>query len=138
MGVPSAAIELCHHVRHHVEFLSSLLTRAGIDNAPVYGTMDATARKLNVSKFRARKAKVLVVTDIAARGIDIPMLDNVGTFNRGSVVALRVVSIMSSHALYDVHVNWQSTMTWPAKPSCSFIVLVVWPVRVDPVAVTPS
>jgi len=121
-----------------VEFLSSLLTRAGIDNAPVYGTMDATARKLNVSKFRARKAKVLVVTDIAARGIDIPMLDNVGTFNRGSVVALRVVSIMFSHALYDVHVNWQSTMTWPAKPSCSFIVLVVWPVRVDPVAVTPS
>lgn len=43
----------------------------------LYGTMDMAARKLNIGKFRARKAAVLVVTDVAARGIDIPLLDNV-------------------------------------------------------------
>ena len=35
----------------------------------------ATARKINTAKFRAGKTKVLLVTDVAARGIDIPLLD---------------------------------------------------------------
>lgn len=35
------------------------------------------ARKINVAKFRAGKVSLLLVTDVAARGIDIPMLDYV-------------------------------------------------------------
>lgn len=35
------------------------------------------ARKINVAKFRAGRVQFLVVTDVAARGIDIPLLDNV-------------------------------------------------------------
>jgi Helicase conserved C-terminal domain len=35
------------------------------------------ARKINIAKFRAGRAQFLVVTDVAARGIDIPLLDNV-------------------------------------------------------------
>ena len=35
------------------------------------------ARKIHSSKFRAGKVRLLVVTDGAARGIDIPLLDNV-------------------------------------------------------------
>jgi superfamily II DNA/RNA helicase len=38
---------------------------------------DPAARRISVAKFRAKKSQFLVVTDIAARGIDIPMLDNV-------------------------------------------------------------
>jgi len=36
-----------------------------------------TARKTAVSQFRAKKVQFLVVTDVAARGIDVPLLENV-------------------------------------------------------------
>jgi len=63
--------------KHHVEFLIQLLSAVGIECCPVYGSMDAASRKINIAKFRARKNRVMVVTDVAARGIDIPLLDNV-------------------------------------------------------------
>ena len=40
-----------------------------------------TARNNSVSRFRAGKVSLLVVTDVAARGIDIPLLDNVVHFD---------------------------------------------------------
>jgi ATP-dependent RNA helicase DDX54/DBP10 len=43
----------------------------------VYGNLDQTARKLQVEDFRAGLTNVLVVTDVAARGIDLPALQNV-------------------------------------------------------------
>lgn len=63
--------------RHHVEFLNELLTHSGLAPSVVYGTMDQTARKIHIGKFRAQKTRLLIVTDVAARGIDIPLLDNV-------------------------------------------------------------
>lgn len=61
--------------KHHAEYISNLLLAAGIQCTFVYGSLDQTARKINVAKFRRGKIKLLVVTDVAARGIDIPMLD---------------------------------------------------------------
>lgn len=63
--------------RHHVEFLSLILEKENISSVPIHGNMDQTARKINMAKFKAKKAEVLVVTDVAARGLDIPLLDNV-------------------------------------------------------------
>lgn len=63
--------------KHHVEFLNSLFREEGIEPSVCYGDMDADARKIHVSRFRARRTMLLIVTDIAARGIDIPLLDNV-------------------------------------------------------------
>lgn len=63
--------------RHHVEYLHQMLTAADIPSAPVYGQLDPAARKINIAKFRTRKCSILIVTDVAARGIDIPLLDNV-------------------------------------------------------------
>ena len=49
----------------------------GIPCCSVYGAMDQTARKINVGRFRAGKVQFMLVTDVAARGIDIPLIDNV-------------------------------------------------------------
>uniref|UniRef100_A0A8C7WM96 RNA helicase n=1 Tax=Oryzias sinensis TaxID=183150 RepID=A0A8C7WM96_9TELE len=67
--------------KHHVEYLRELLSSEGIECAYIYSALDQTARKINIGKFVHRKAMVLIVTDVAARGIDIPMLDIVINYN---------------------------------------------------------
>uniref|UniRef100_A0A1A9VN07 RNA helicase n=1 Tax=Glossina austeni TaxID=7395 RepID=A0A1A9VN07_GLOAU len=61
--------------QHHVELVSYILTEYGISNTSVYSSLDPSARKINTAKFVNKKVSVLVVTDVAARGIDIPSLD---------------------------------------------------------------
>uniref|UniRef100_A0A8C5FGW2 RNA helicase n=1 Tax=Gadus morhua TaxID=8049 RepID=A0A8C5FGW2_GADMO len=67
--------------KHHVEYVKQLLTLEGVECAYIYSALDQTARKINIGKFVHRKAMVLIVTDVAARGIDIPLLDNVINYN---------------------------------------------------------
>jgi len=63
--------------RYHVEYLQVLLQLASIRATFIYSQLDPAARKINAAKFAARKVNVMVVTDLAARGLDIPLLDNV-------------------------------------------------------------
>lgn len=67
--------------KHHVEFLKSLLDSLGYNTSYAYSSLDQTARQINIAKFQAKKTSIMIVTDVAARGIDIPMLDNVINFN---------------------------------------------------------
>ncbi|KAI0546075.1 ATP-dependent RNA helicase DBP10 [Xylaria curta] len=62
--------------KHDVEFLQTMLTHAGFAVSYVYGSLDQTARKTQVENFRKGRSNILVVTDVAARGIDIPLLYN--------------------------------------------------------------
>ena len=63
--------------RHHVEHLEMLLKKEGHSCVSIFGAMDFAARKIALATFKSGKANVLVVTDVAARGIDVPLLDNV-------------------------------------------------------------
>ncbi|KAL8736124.1 MAG: hypothetical protein Q9181_002539 [Wetmoreana brouardii] len=63
--------------KHHVEYLAALLRQSGFAVSHVYGSLDQTARRLQVEDFRIGMTNILVVTDVAARGIDIPILANV-------------------------------------------------------------
>ena len=67
--------------RHHVEMLAALLRADGVLCGAVYGAMDQVARRTAVARFRSGAAPVLVVTDVAARGIDIPLLDAAVNFD---------------------------------------------------------
>lgn len=63
--------------KHHVEYLATLLRHSGFAVSHVYGALDQTARRMQVEDFRTGMTNILVVTDVAARGIDIPILANV-------------------------------------------------------------
>jgi ATP-dependent RNA helicase DDX54/DBP10 len=63
--------------KHHVDYLASLLRLSGFAVSHAYGSLDQTARNMQVEDFRTGMTNILVVTDVAARGIDIPVLANV-------------------------------------------------------------
>ncbi|KAF9376807.1 ATP-dependent RNA helicase dbp10, partial [Podila verticillata] len=63
--------------KHHVEYISNILMTAGYQVSFIYGSLDQAARKIQIDRFRKGYSNLLVVTDVAARGIDIPVLENV-------------------------------------------------------------
>ncbi|CAG8625383.1 18851_t:CDS:10 [Dentiscutata erythropus] len=63
--------------KHHVEYITNLLNICGFQTSYIYGSLDQTARKIQINNFRNGRTNILVVTDVAARGIDIPILENV-------------------------------------------------------------
>ncbi|KAH9949579.1 ATP-dependent RNA helicase DBP10 [Amylocystis lapponica] len=67
--------------KHHVEYLTNLLAGAGYAVSHIYGSLDQTARSQQMEHFRRGHTTVLVVTDVAARGIDIPVLENVVNYD---------------------------------------------------------
>ncbi|EPE10142.1 atp-dependent rna helicase dbp10 [Ophiostoma piceae UAMH 11346] len=67
--------------KHHVEYLAAILREAGFAVSFAYGSLDQTARKIQVENFRHGRSNVMVVTDLAARGIDIPVLANVVNYD---------------------------------------------------------
>lgn len=67
--------------RHHIEYAKTLLDNSRLKCCYVYSSMDPEARQINIHKFTKKQCQVMLVTDIAARGIDIPLLDIVINFN---------------------------------------------------------
>lgn len=63
--------------KHHVEYITNMLRDAGYLVSYIYGTLDQHARKQQLYQFRVGLTSLMVVTDVAARGIDIPVLANV-------------------------------------------------------------
>jgi ATP-dependent RNA helicase DDX54/DBP10 len=63
--------------RHHSELLHAVFNIIGISSTMVYGSMDQDARTANLKSFRQGYVSYLIVTDLAARGIDVPLLNNV-------------------------------------------------------------
>ena len=76
--------------KHHVEYITSLLKAAGFAVSYLYSSLDQTARKINIQAFRTGQTSILVVTDIAARGVDIPVLSNVINYDFASSAKLWV------------------------------------------------
>lgn len=63
--------------KHGADKISKELNRAGIRSEAIHGNKSQNARQAALQNFKSRRTRVLVATDIAARGIDIDELEHV-------------------------------------------------------------
>jgi ATP-dependent RNA helicase RhlE len=63
--------------KHGANKLTEKLVKAGISAAAIHGNKSQNHRTKTLAGFKAGSIRVLVATDIAARGLDIPLLPHV-------------------------------------------------------------
>ncbi|MFC3562428.1 DEAD/DEAH box helicase [Pedobacter jamesrossensis] len=66
----------CNH-RETVDRISDLLFQHGLEHDVFHGGMEQFDREKALLKFRNGSHKILVTTDLAARGLDIPEVENI-------------------------------------------------------------
>ena len=66
--------------KHGANRLTKKMVSAGITAAAIHGNKSQGARTKALAGFKSGKVRVLVATDIAARGLDIPLLPHVINF----------------------------------------------------------
>jgi superfamily II DNA/RNA helicase len=66
-----SAVVFCNH-RESVERVSALLKDKGIVNVFYHGALEQSERDSALAKFRNGSSNILVTTDLAARGLDVP------------------------------------------------------------------
>ncbi len=71
--------------KHGANRLATYLEKSGIGAAAIHGNKSQTARTRALAEFKAGKVKILVATDIAARGLDIDKLPHVVNFDLPNV-----------------------------------------------------
>lgn len=69
-------VTTCKQVIRIVLFLRNL----GFDCVPIHGQMTQVKRLQSLSKFKSKHNQILVATDVASRGLDIPSVDLVFNF----------------------------------------------------------
>jgi ATP-dependent RNA helicase RhlE len=72
--------------KHGADNISRILKKAGIDSAAIHGDKSQGQRQRALADFKTGKVRVMVATDIAARGIDIKELGMVINYDLPDVV----------------------------------------------------
>jgi len=72
-------------MKHAADKLAYKLNKAGIRAEAIHGDKSQHSRQRALENFKSRKTRVLVATDIAARGIDIEELSHVINFDLPNV-----------------------------------------------------
>ena len=68
--------------KHGVQRLADDLTRSGHNSEAIHGNKTQPQRQRALKAFKDNRAKVLVATDVAARGLDIPNVSHVINFDQ--------------------------------------------------------
>lgn len=63
--------------RESVERISTFLAEKGIENDKLHGGLDQIQRENVMSKFRNGSSRILIATDLASRGLDVPEVKNI-------------------------------------------------------------
>ena len=74
------AIVFCNR-KTDVDICSKSLNKYGYQAAPIHGDLDQTKRTETLESFRDGDLRILVASDVAARGLDIPSVSHVFNFD---------------------------------------------------------
>jgi len=74
------AIIFCNR-KTDVDIVAKSLKKNGYDAAPIHGDLDQSQRTRTLDTFRAGTLKLLVASDVAARGLDIPDVSHIFNFD---------------------------------------------------------
>lgn len=77
---PESAIVFCNLKATVIE-LTRILNQAGISVGCLHGDLEQSDRDRVMAKFRNQSTRILIATDVAARGIDVENLDVVFNFD---------------------------------------------------------
>lgn len=70
--------------KHGVQRLAEKLSSSGIPSEAIHGNKSQGQRQRALNAFKANQVQVLVATDVAARGLDIPNVSHVINFDQPS------------------------------------------------------
>ncbi|TLP80239.1 DEAD/DEAH box helicase [Maribacter sp. ACAM166] len=82
---PEASVLIFSRTKHGANKIVKKLAQADINSAAIHGNKSQTARQKALGDFKDGKLKVLVATDIAARGIDVEELSLVVNYDLPNV-----------------------------------------------------
>jgi superfamily II DNA/RNA helicase len=68
--------------KHGVQRLSDKLNKQGINSVAIHGNKSQSQRKNALQSFKDNQSRVMVATDVAARGLDIPNVSHVINFDQ--------------------------------------------------------
>lgn len=74
------AIIFCNR-KTDVDILAKSLAKYGYDAAPIHGDLDQSQRTRTLESFRDGKLRLLIASDVAARGLDIPAVSHVFNYD---------------------------------------------------------
>jgi len=80
-----ATLLIFTQMKHAADKIARFLAKSGVRAAAIHGNKSQNARQNALTDFKNRKVRVLVATDIAARGIDIDELTHVLNFELPNV-----------------------------------------------------
>ncbi len=67
--------------KSEVDVVAKSLKQHGFDAAPIHGDLDQSLRTKTLAAFRSSELKLLVASDVAARGLDIPDVSHVFNYD---------------------------------------------------------
>ncbi len=143
------AIVFCNRKREVAQLHKSLV-RHKFNAVALHGDMDQPARMAALEAFRNGEAKLLIASDVAARGLDIPDVSHVFNFDvphhpddyvhrigrtgraGKSGVAITIVAPMDSKSVEAIEKLTGQTISWMDKPAAQDETEAERPSRAEP------
>ena len=77
LASPARSVIVFHSTVRAAALTAGMLSKLGVACLPLHSGMPQSLRTASLTSFKSSSVRVLVATDVAARGLDIPLVDAV-------------------------------------------------------------